>query len=74
MVQARLRDRDCVMNLLFAHALSLAENRGLLEPAESPERTGLRQAFAAETTAAVSALEAIGTLDHRLRHGPRENG
>ena len=60
-------------NELFTNALSLAENRGLLAPADSPERTRLRQAFAAETAAAVSALEAIGTLDHRLRHGPLEN-
>ena len=74
LLQKRLRHPECVSNELFTNALSLAENRGLLAPAESPERTRLRQAFAAETTAAVSALEAIGTLDHRLRHGPRENG
>ena len=74
LLQKRLHHAECVSNELFANALSLAENRGLLAPADSPERTRLRQAFAAEMAAAVSALEAIGTLDHRLRHGPQENG
>ena len=48
--------------------------RQVFAEAKQGRRDFLRQAFAAETTAAVSALEAIGTLDHRLRHGPRENG
>lgn len=72
LLQKRLRHPECVSNELFTNALSLAENRGLLAPADSPERVGLRQAFAEETAAAVSALEAIGTLDHRLRHSPQE--
>ena len=72
LLQKRLHHPECVSNELFTNALSVADNRGLLAPGDIPDLAGRRQAFAAEAAAAVSALEAIGMLDRRVRRPPQE--
>jgi glycerol-3-phosphate O-acyltransferase len=69
-LQKRLRNPECVSRELFANAMALAANRGLLEPG-TEDLIGRRRRFAEETAAAVAAVAAIGDLDYRLRHGAR---
>ena len=61
-LQQRLRNPECISREVFANALSLAANRGLLEPGAG-ELLERRRTFAEELAAAVRAVGAIDALD-----------
>ncbi|MGQ0503514.1 MAG: 1-acyl-sn-glycerol-3-phosphate acyltransferase [Panacagrimonas sp.] len=65
-LQQKLRNPECISREIFGNALSLAANRGLLEPglADLAQR---RQAFADELSDAVARVAAIEELE-RTRH------
>jgi glycerol-3-phosphate O-acyltransferase len=65
-LQQRLNNPECVSRELFANALLLAGNRGLLETG-SNELAENRERFAAELAAAVNALTAIDEYDQHRR-------
>lgn len=68
LLQQRVRHPEAVSRELFANALQLAHNRGLLEPGEQlAER---RRAFAAEIGSAMRALATIDDIDHRRSTAP----
>jgi glycerol-3-phosphate O-acyltransferase len=60
-LQRRIRGTESVSNVLFATALRLARNRGLLQ-AEAPDLAALRHAWAQEISDAIRGVDAIGAL------------
>jgi glycerol-3-phosphate O-acyltransferase len=67
-LQRRLHSAQSISQMLFRNALSLAENRGLLEPGASELASG-RRAFAEEIRSVVRRVEAIDALAASRRAG-----
>ncbi|WP_420467679.1 1-acyl-sn-glycerol-3-phosphate acyltransferase [Panacagrimonas sp.] len=65
-LQQRLRNPECVSREVFANALSLAANRGLLTPGAA-DLAQRRREFADELAAAVQSVAAIEELDRARR-------
>jgi glycerol-3-phosphate O-acyltransferase len=61
LLQRRIVSVESVSKALFANAVSLARNRGLLA-AGAPDLAGRRQAFAAEVRAAIRRVDVIDAL------------
>ncbi len=60
-LQRRIQSAESVSKVLFASALRLARNRGLLEPA-SPDVAERRRAFAVELREVIRRVDAIAAL------------
>ena len=67
-LQRRLHSAQSISQVLFRNALSLAENRGLLEPGAS-DLAARRLAFAEEIRSVVRRVEAIDALAASRRAG-----
>ena len=65
-LQKRLSSPECVSREVFANALSLAANRGLLKPG-APDLAERRREFAEELASAVKRVAAIEQLDQARR-------
>jgi glycerol-3-phosphate O-acyltransferase len=67
-LQRRIQSGESVSKVLFATALRLARNRGLLEPG-SPEVAERRRAFAVELREVIRRVDAIAALAASRRAG-----
>ena len=67
-LQRRIHSAASVSQVLFKTALSLADNRGLLD-SEAPDLPGRRKAFADEIRSVLRRIEAIDALARVRRSG-----
>jgi glycerol-3-phosphate O-acyltransferase len=67
-LQRRIRSAESVSRVLFQTALSLARNRGLVDP-EGKDLAGRRAVFAEEIRAAIRRIDAIDAIDAGRRAG-----